>query len=74
MREITECFGLQRYKDLGSDVAHPKNLHVSGMTQYNVEFNFPTLFGPVAQKNVLAEWLSVQKVSQYHCAGMFSLW
>lgn len=70
MREITECLGKERYKDLESDVSHPKNLYLAGMTQYNKEFNFPTLFAPVSHKNVLAEWLAIQKVSQYHCAGM----
>jgi len=68
MREITESLGLQRYKDLNSDVPHPKNLHLSGMTQYNAEFNFPTLFPPVSHVNVLAEVLANHKVSQFHCA------
>lgn len=26
MREITECVGMERYKDLDSDVPHPKNM------------------------------------------------
>ena len=39
------------------------------MTQYKKEFPFPILFPPVVPKNVLAEWLSVQNVPQFHCAG-----
>lgn len=71
MREITECFGLERYKDLESDVKHPANLTVVGMTQYKDTFGFDALFPPVKHTNVLAEWLAVNKFSQYHCAGMF---
>ena len=56
MREITECFGMERYKELQSDVSHPKNLCVVGMTQYNIEFPFPILFSPINNTNVLAEW------------------
>ncbi|KAE9556231.1 hypothetical protein FO519_000570 [Halicephalobus sp. NKZ332] len=68
MREITECFGLERYKDLGSDVKHPENLTVVGMTQYKDTFGFDTLFPPVHHTNVLAEWLAANKFSQFHCA------
>ncbi|KAL3092835.1 hypothetical protein niasHT_030024 [Heterodera trifolii] len=49
-------------------VALPNGLHIKTMTQYNAEFPFPILFPPVAHQNVLAEWLSKQKVSQFHCA------
>ena len=68
MREITECLGMERYKDLGTDVKHPQNIVVAGMTQYKAEFPFPALFPPVSHINVLAEWLAAQKVSQFHCA------
>lgn len=71
MREITECFGMQRYKNLASDVPHPKNLSVVGMTQYNIEFPFPMLFSPINNKNVLAEWLSTKGLTQFHCAGCY---
>lgn len=40
-----------------------------GMTQYKAEFTFPSLFPPESHKNVLAEWLAVQGLSQFHCAG-----
>ncbi|PIO55845.1 putative dihydrolipoyllysine-residue succinyltransferase, partial [Teladorsagia circumcincta] len=39
-----------------------------GMTQYKKEFPFPTLFPPLSNKNVLAEWLAAQKLTQFHCA------
>uniref|UniRef100_A0A7E4ZQZ4 phosphoglycerate mutase (2,3-diphosphoglycerate-independent) n=1 Tax=Panagrellus redivivus TaxID=6233 RepID=A0A7E4ZQZ4_PANRE len=68
MREITESIGMERYKDLGSQLPHPKDVIVGGMTQYKAEFIFDSLFPPVTHVNVLAEWLATQKVSQYHCA------
>ncbi|KAL3098966.1 hypothetical protein niasHS_000954 [Heterodera schachtii] len=69
MREINKCMGgLQKLQDLGTTVALPNGLHIKTMTQYNAEFPFPILFPPVTHKNVLAEWLSVQQVSQFHCA------
>lgn len=68
MREITESMGMERYKDLKSELPHPKDLQVIGMTQYKAEFPFPALFPPETHINVLAEWLSVQGVSQFHCA------
>lgn len=39
------------------------------MTRYKAEFPFPVMFPPTVPKNVLAEWLSVKKVPQFHCAG-----
>uniref|UniRef100_A0A8R1XX47 2,3-bisphosphoglycerate-independent phosphoglycerate mutase n=1 Tax=Onchocerca volvulus TaxID=6282 RepID=A0A8R1XX47_ONCVO len=68
MREITECMGMERYKDLKSDIKHPKDMQVIGMTQYKAEFTFPALFPPESHKNVLAEWLSVKGLTQFHCA------
>ena len=43
--------------------------NVNIMTEYKKEFPFPILFGPEVPKNVLAEWLSVKGVPQYHVAG-----
>jgi 2,3-bisphosphoglycerate-independent phosphoglycerate mutase len=39
MREITECMGMEKWKELQSSVPHPKNLQLTGMTQYNKEVN-----------------------------------
>lgn len=68
MREISEVMGMERYKDCNSKLAHPSNVQVYGMTQYKAEFPFKSLFPPASNKNVLAEWLAEQKVSQFHCA------
>lgn len=66
MREIVETMGIQRNFD--SDIAHPAGLHIRTMTQYNEKFTFPILYPAVSQKNVLAEALSSQGVTQFHCA------
>ncbi|CAJ0944621.1 unnamed protein product, partial [Mesorhabditis belari] len=69
MREISEVMGIEGgNQHCQSQLAHPKNLLVCGMTQYKAEFPFPSLFPPVSNKNVLAEWLAEQKVTQFHCA------
>ncbi|CAI4224128.1 unnamed protein product [Auanema sp. JU1783] len=68
MREISEVMGMERYKDCNSKFTHPKNVEVFGMTQYKAEFPFRSLFPPNSNKNVLAEWLATQGVTQYHCA------
>jgi len=68
MRQISEVFGGERWKTLESKHKHPENLKVFGMTQYKKEFKLPCLFAPASTDNVLAEWLSKQKVSQFHCA------
>ncbi|CAJ0577712.1 unnamed protein product, partial [Mesorhabditis spiculigera] len=68
MREISEVMGMEAYKNCNSSLPHPKDLQVYGMTQYKAEFPFPALFPPNSNKNVLAEWLATQGVSQFHCA------
>ncbi|PAV91028.1 hypothetical protein WR25_25706 [Diploscapter pachys] len=68
MREITEVMGMEGYKNCNSQLPHPKDTHLVGMTQYKLEFPFPSLFPPISNKNVLAEWLEAKDVSQYHCA------
>ncbi|KAL9982323.1 hypothetical protein ACROYT_G004351 [Oculina patagonica] len=65
MRQINEAFGIK--PPFPTDVI-PKDLHHITMTQYKKEFPFPLLFPPVTPKNVLAEWLSVHSVPQFHCA------
>ncbi|VDP21290.1 unnamed protein product [Soboliphyme baturini] len=66
MRQIVETFGIQR--NFETEVHHPKNLYICCMTQYKKEFTFPLLFPPESHKNVLAEWLSSNGFSQFHCA------
>ncbi|KJH47823.1 2,3-bisphosphoglycerate-independent phosphoglycerate mutase [Dictyocaulus viviparus] len=53
-----QVMGMERYKDCKSALPHPKNVQVIGMTQYKAEFPFPSLFPPLKNKNVLAEWLA----------------
>jgi len=66
MREIAETMGIERHFE--SETKHPSNLHIIGMTQYSVDYPFPSLFPPQSQKNVLAEWLAHEKLTQFHCA------
>uniref|UniRef100_A0A914UJ64 2,3-bisphosphoglycerate-independent phosphoglycerate mutase n=1 Tax=Plectus sambesii TaxID=2011161 RepID=A0A914UJ64_9BILA len=66
MREIVETFGIERH--FKTETKHPSGLNITGMTQYNADFPFPALFPPQSQKNVLAEWLAAQGLSQFHCA------
>ncbi|CAB3407213.1 unnamed protein product [Caenorhabditis bovis] len=68
MREISAAIGMDRYKDCNSSHPHPSNLKVYGMTQYKADYPFQSLFPPASNKNVLAEWLAEQKVTQFHCA------
>ena len=67
MRQIVETFGIERH--VQSDVQHPAGLHIATMTQYKAEFPMPVLFPKQSMKNVLAEWLASQGLSQFHCAG-----
>ncbi|KAI3414208.1 2,3-bisphosphoglycerate-independent phosphoglycerate mutase [Globodera pallida] len=67
MRQLAACMGgLQNLE--GTNIALPRGLRIYTMTQYKKEFPFPILFPPVTHKNVLAEWLSVKGVKQFHCA------
>lgn len=66
MRQVTETFGLKR--NFETTITHPKNLHISCMTQYKKEYPFPLIFEPQLHKNVLAEWISSKGLTQFHCA------
>uniref|UniRef100_A0A915IMA2 phosphoglycerate mutase (2,3-diphosphoglycerate-independent) n=1 Tax=Romanomermis culicivorax TaxID=13658 RepID=A0A915IMA2_ROMCU len=68
MRQIVETIGLKR--NFETEVPLPEGLNISCMTQYKKEYPFPLLFPPQLHKNVLAEWISSHKLSQYHCAGV----
>ncbi|KAF8076920.1 phosphoglycerate mutase [Lyophyllum atratum] len=65
MREIASVLGLPE-KPMEVDV--PKNLHITTMSRYNIDFPFPIAFPPQQMTNVLAEWLSKQGVKQAHIA------
>ena len=65
MRQITEAFGIK--PQFETEVV-PKNLHILCMTRYKEDFPFDVIFPPQVNTNVLAEWLSVSGVKQFHCA------
>ncbi|OCH90035.1 cofactor-independent phosphoglycerate mutase [Obba rivulosa] len=65
MREIVTVFGLP---DKPIEVDIPKDLHITTMSRYNIDFPFPVAFPPQAMTNVLAEWLAKQGVKQAHVA------
>ncbi|PFH45765.1 hypothetical protein AMATHDRAFT_71103 [Amanita thiersii Skay4041] len=65
MREIVSVMGLP---DKPMEVDVPKNLNITTMSRYNVEFPFPVAFPPQAMTNVLAECLSTNGVKQAHVA------
>lgn len=65
MREIVSVFGLP---EKPMEVTVPKNLNISTMSRYKLEFPFPVAFPPQGMTNVLAEWLSLQGVKQAHVA------
>ncbi|EJD40868.1 phosphoglycerate mutase [Auricularia subglabra TFB-10046 SS5] len=65
MREIVSVFGLEPKP---MEVQVPKDLHITTMSRYNIEFPFNIAFPPQGMTNVLAEWLSKQGVKQAHVA------
>jgi len=65
MREIVSVLGLP---DKPMEVTVPKNLRITTMSKYKLEFPFPVAFPAQGMKNVLAEWLSAKGVKQSHVA------
>ncbi|KAG7440103.1 cofactor-independent phosphoglycerate mutase [Guyanagaster necrorhizus] len=65
MREIVSVFGLP---DKPMEVTIPKDLSITTMSRYNVEFPFHVAFPPQTMTNVLAEWLSKHDIKQAHIA------
>ncbi|KAF9925715.1 hypothetical protein FBU30_004581 [Linnemannia zychae] len=65
MREISSVLGISPPP---MEVQLPKNLHITTMTQYKGDFPFPVAFPAQSMNNVLAEWLSKEKVPQCHVA------
>lgn len=65
MREIVSVLGLP---DKPMEVTAPKDLNITTMSKYKLEFPFPVAFPPQGMSNVLAEWLSSQGVKQAHIA------
>ncbi|KAF2150880.1 phosphoglycerate mutase 2 [Myriangium duriaei CBS 260.36] len=67
VREVTQLLGDQD-RSPKPDFPYPKNIHITTMTRYKTDFTFPIAFAPQVMDNVLAEWLSKQKVQQCHIA------
>ncbi|KZW03328.1 phosphoglycerate mutase [Exidia glandulosa HHB12029] len=65
MREIASVFGIDPKP---MEVTVPKDIHITTMSRYNVEFPFKIAYPPQAMTNVLAETLSKQGVKQAHIA------
>ncbi|KAF8472101.1 2,3-bisphosphoglycerate-independent phosphoglycerate mutase [Kalaharituber pfeilii] len=66
VREITQLLGVD--SSPLPDFKFPKNLHITTMTQYKIEYPFPIAFPPQRMDDVLAEWLSEQGLKQCHVA------
>ncbi|KAI9834209.1 MAG: hypothetical protein M1819_003047 [Sarea resinae] len=67
VREVTQLLGDQD-RSPRPDFPYPKNIHVTTMTQYKTDYNFPIAFPPQHMGNVLAEWLGKKEVKQCHVA------
>ncbi|KAK0200296.1 cofactor-independent phosphoglycerate mutase [Desarmillaria ectypa] len=65
MREISSVFGLP---DKPMKVTIPKDLSITTMSRYNIEFPFHVAFPPQGMTNVLAECLSKHGIKQAHIA------
>jgi 2,3-bisphosphoglycerate-independent phosphoglycerate mutase len=67
VREITQLLG-DYDRSPRPDLAYPKNIHITTMTQYKTDYTFPVAFPPQHMGNVLAEWLGKKDVQQCHVA------
>lgn len=65
MREITQIFGVDSSP---CEVKIPSGLDITTFTQYKGDYPFNKAFPPQSMDNVLADWLSQQKVKQCHIA------
>ncbi|WPH04194.1 phosphoglycerate mutase 2 [Acrodontium crateriforme] len=67
VREITQLIGNQD-RSPKPDFAYPKDIHVTTMTRYKTDYDFPIAFAPQVMDNVLADWLSQKDIKQSHIA------
>lgn len=66
MRQIVQAFfDPSILPDLAKS---PVDLHITTMTKYREDFDFPLLSPPQSMTNVLAEWISKQGLAQMHVA------
>lgn len=67
VREITQLLGDVDRSPL-EDFPYPKDITLTTMTQYKLDYPFPIAFKPQHMGNVLAETLGSQGVTQVHVA------
>ncbi|RDW67939.1 hypothetical protein BP6252_09335 [Coleophoma cylindrospora] len=67
VREITQLLG-DVDRSPRPDLAYPKNITLTTMTQYKLDYPFAIAFKPQHMGNVLAETLGTQGVNQVHVA------
>jgi 2,3-bisphosphoglycerate-independent phosphoglycerate mutase len=67
VREITQLLGDVDRSPL-EDFPYPKNIRLTTMTQYKLDYPFTIAFKPQHMGNVLAETLGTQGVKQVHVA------
>lgn len=67
MREITQLLG-DIDRSPKPDFPYPKNVKITTMTQYKLDYPFAIAFKPQHMGNVLAEWLGKQGAKQVHVA------
>ncbi|KAL3426216.1 2,3-bisphosphoglycerate-independent phosphoglycerate mutase [Phlyctema vagabunda] len=67
VREITQLLG-DVDRSPRPDLAYPKNITLTTMTQYKLDYPFEIAFKPQHMGNVLAETLGTQGVNQVHVA------
>lgn len=66
-RELTQLLG-DYDRSPRPDFPYPKDISLTTMTRYKTDYEFSIAFPPQVMDNVLAEWLSKQKVKQCHIA------
>lgn len=67
VREITQLLG-NVDRSPKPDFPYPKNVRITTMTQYKLDYPFNIAFKPQHMGNVLAEWLGKQDLKQVHVA------
>ncbi|KAL9102167.1 MAG: hypothetical protein Q9187_009157 [Circinaria calcarea] len=67
VREVTQLLGDVDRSPV-PDFPYPRDISITTMTQYKIDYPFPIAFVPQHMGNVLAEWLGKQGVKQCHVA------
>ena len=67
VRQITQLLG-DFDRSPRPDFPYPKDISITTMTRYKVDYKFPVAFPPQHMDDVLAEWLGKQGLKQCHVA------